>query len=315
MRRRLDALRLSTMLSMAVAITAMACDGNRTALFDPNPGAEDAGSISDASRDVSESPSSTTDGGGIVDAGEDAEPLDFDGGDGTIPDSGDAEGGDDPEPLDPDAGDDAGDGDASEPFPEAGVRCSSAENCDDGIACTVDVCEDGICRHSLTSGAGSSACPVGQYCDPTKGCVPGIVCATDAQCQEALGGDPCKADIYCHTVTATCQYSILDNDGDGDPPIACGGRDCNDVDPYVNGSQPEVCDGKDNDGAIDEDDVCNIGPDTCGIDSCPEPFYAGFLKCCTNDATCGFKNGPSGYCYDVVDEPDGGGGGAGGGMP
>lgn len=54
-------------------------------------------------------------------------------------------------------------------------------------------------------------------------------------------------------------------------------------------------------------------PDSCGgqpMTSCPEPQYADFQKCCTSGAKCGFKNGPSGFCYDAEEEdPTGGAGG------
>lgn len=53
-------------------------------------------------------------------------------------------------------------------------------------------------------------------------------------------------------------------------------------------------------------------PDTCGGVTCPEPSYPDFFKCCTSADKCGFKNGPSGFCYDA-EEPDNGGGTGGGG--
>lgn len=52
------------------------------------------------------------------------------------------------------------------------------------------------------------------------------------------------------------------------------------------------------------------GDDTCGLSACPEPTYPDFFKCCTTTNECGYKNGPSGFCY-AVEEP--GTGGAGGG--
>lgn len=52
-------------------------------------------------------------------------------------------------------------------------------------------------------------------------------------------------------------------------------------------------------------------PDTCGLSTCPEPDYPEFEKCCTNENTCGYRNGPSGYCYAAAsdDPPPGAGGG------
>lgn len=55
--------------------------------------------------------------------------------------------------------------------------------------------------------------------------------------------------------------------------------------------------------------------DTCGLAACPEPYegYEGFEKCCTSTNQCGFRNGPSGFCYeDEEPDPDPG---TGGGFP
>lgn len=189
--------------------------------------------------------------------------------------------------------------------------CLDSSDCEDGIACTIGQCIDGSCRHSL--GANSATCPMGQYCDLTSGCTPGIACAHDAQCQDKLGGDPCKTNIHCHQPTATCQFSWLDKDGDGHPPVACGGADCDDSHPAIHPGAPELCDGKDNDcdGAIDDGDVCG-GSAWCNPEPCPEPPLPGFLKCCTPERACGYQESPSSYCYPV-DEPGGGGGSGGSG--
>lgn len=53
----------------------------------------------------------------------------------------------------------------------------------------------------------------------------------------------------------------------------------------------------------------NDEPSSCGGVTCPEPSYPDFFKCCTTADKCGFKNGPSGYCYDAVDDDPGVGGG------
>lgn len=186
--------------------------------------------------------------------------------------------------------------------------CKSASDCDDGIACTHDVCESGSCRHFLS--ASPSACPLGQYCDVTRGCVPGIVCANDEQCREKLGDDPCKTNISCHLVTATCQFSFLDKDGDGHPPVSCGGGDCRDDDPSIHPGRLEVCDGKDNNcnDAVDEGNVCEAPP-WCDPSTCPEPPNSGWLKCCTSTNSCGYQETAAATCFPV----NGGAGGSGGG--
>lgn len=52
-------------------------------------------------------------------------------------------------------------------------------------------------------------------------------------------------------------------------------------------------------------------PDPCGLASCPDPTYPDFFKCCTSGNACGFKNGPSGFCYDAEDPNDNPGAGGG----
>lgn len=207
--------------------------------------------------------------------------------------------------ADPDAGrgKEGGGGQAGE--------CLTDNDCGDGNTCTRDLCDNGICRHDLIADPREAGCPAGQVCNQAKGCIPGPACATDAQCEAQLASDPCKVNIRCHQPTATCEYSILDRDRDGHPPLSCGGGDCNDADATIHPQHPEECDGKDNNcnGLIDEDSVCDL---RCGLSTCPEPPYQNFLKCCTSSDECGWKNGPSGFCYDVG---SGGGGGGGGGMP
>lgn len=50
--------------------------------------------------------------------------------------------------------------------------------------------------------------------------------------------------------------------------------------------------------------------DTCGLANCPEPEYDDFFKCCTSpENECGYKNGPSGFCYGIESPNPGGAGG------
>lgn len=216
--------------------------------------------------------------------------------------------------TDPDAGEggtDAGfvfeaglpcDGDcAGEAGPEGGgggkAECAVDGDCSDGNACTLDRCDKGQCRHDLLAHPSEAGCSAGQICDSAKGCIPGPVCATTEQCQALLGDDPCKANIACNASTATCEYSILDKDRDGYPPVSCGGGDCDDTNPDIYPGQDEVCDGQDNNcnGLIDEGGICETG---CDFASCKTPDYPGFSKCCTMSGTCGYKEA-AGYCQQV----------------
>lgn len=70
----------------------------------------------------------------------------------------------------------------------------------------------------------------------------------------------------CVEETHSCEHVARDADGDGDPVWNCGGADCDDDDPAINGSQPEIC-GNLRDDNCDEriDEMPCVAPshDTC----------------------------------------------------
>jgi hypothetical protein len=94
----------------------------------------------------------------------------------------------------------------------------------------------------------------GVICDAVPGNPEDEICGDgfDNDCDQlpdCADQDDCQFDPIC----------CLDNDGDGDLPIACGGSDCDDNDPNNSGLGNELCDGVDNncDGQVDED--FNVG--------------------------------------------------------
>jgi hypothetical protein len=119
--------------------------------------------------------------------------------------------------------------------------CPAAEqeNCDDGIGCTDDACDP---VNGCTHVANDSNCPINdQICDPEFG---GCRCPDEApdecqgQCMQI--GEPCPTGLpgICDTGTYQCVSDTIECVPDVQP-----------------GSQPEICDGQDNDcdGQIDED--------------------------------------------------------------
>ncbi len=78
-------------------------------------------------------------------------------------------------------------------------RCARQADCDDRVACTRDTClVDGTCAHT----AQNDMCPAMQTCDTTRGCVSGTTssgCRTDADCADAFACtlDTCGADGRC----------------------------------------------------------------------------------------------------------------------
>ncbi|MBI5535280.1 MAG: SUMF1/EgtB/PvdO family nonheme iron enzyme [Deltaproteobacteria bacterium] len=168
--------------------------------------------------------------------------------------------------------------------------------CDDLIGCTIDSCDNGKCAHYPAAPPNPSACAAGQMCDIVKGCVAAPTCQTTADCLSLWQSDPCKTNIDCKT--GTCAFLVLDTDGDGHPPIACGGDDCNDSNNAAHPGAQETCDGQDQDcdGIADDGATCPDAKEQCqqGMCACkPQNSCPGVSDCVdkSNDtAHCGDCN-------------------------
>jgi len=177
--------------------------------------------------------------------------------------------------------------------PDANGACGG---CDDHVACTLDACVGTTCTHTVAHGR----CSGGQYCDATLGCHAGNACAAAADCMRP---DTCVT-VRCNTTSATCEYAVLDHDLDGDPPIVCGGTDCNDASSAISGLTPEICDGVDQDcdTRIDE---ANATTSACGdLSVCT----GGTCRCGVEHDLCLVSEpaDPFGYrqeCVDVQSDP------------
>ncbi len=130
--------------------------------------------------------------------------------------------------------------------------CSNPDNtdaCDDGDACTVDDrCSGGACQPGDPRTCNDGEDCTDDDCDPDSGCI--FTPNDDNACDD---GDPCTVDDHC--AGGSCTASVLrDRDGDGFVDEACGGTDCDDLDPDINTAATEVCDGADNDcdGLLDQ---------------------------------------------------------------
>jgi hypothetical protein len=142
------------------------------------------------------------------------------------------------------AGDSPVDEDAS---PYLGGPCVDDAQCDDGIACTYDSCDQALGR--CLNIPDDSQCQDGIYCDGMEVCVPQHGCEAGpvVSCDN---GNACQI-ATCVEATKSCQYTERDVDQDGDPDAHCvPGHDCDDLNPDVSSLHAEVC-------ANGVDDNCN----------------------------------------------------------
>ncbi len=127
------------------------------------------------------------------------------------------------------------------------------------VMCVVDLdCNDGrFCN-------GTERCAPDDPAGDARGCVPGgAPCPTGLSCDDE--GDRCIADCG----------SDPDADGDGVVAVACGGGDCDDMDPDRYPGNPEICD------AEGHDEDCD--PTTLGVDDDEDGFVSN--ACCGPSAT------------------------------
>ncbi len=176
----------------------------------------------------------------------------------------------------------------------ADCQAGAAVDCDDGIACTNDSCNEGTdscdnvdnCPPGESCNLGTGLCVAGPFCgdgnvDPGEDCDGGLCC--EADCSFSVAGTNCDDGLFC-TNPDTC-------DGAG----TCGGpaRNCSD-------------------GVACTDDNCNEAGDTCvntpNNANCPDDglFCNGNEVCdAVNDCvSTGDPCGPGTTCNEATDNCD-----------
>ena len=129
----------------------------------------------------------------------------------------------------------------------------TAPNCDDGVGCTVDSCNEA--SDSCDNGANDSLCDNGLFCDGSEICSPVLDCQAGipVNCDDGVG---CTVDS-CNEGTDSCDN--VTNDGLCDNGLFCDGPEtCDALADCQPGAAPN-CD----DGVGCTDDSCNEGTDSC----------------------------------------------------
>jgi len=141
-------------------------------------------------------------------------------------------------------------------------ECETASDCDDGVACTREICDDrGICQFIVDRASCDDGifCNGLEICDPIEGCRPGPI-------ETCSDGDVCTIDA-CDEEAKLCRRSPRDFDEDGEADWFCeGGTDCDDRDPGRGSTIAEVCDDEidnDCDEQVDEADCGRPRHDVC----------------------------------------------------
>ena len=168
---------------------------------------------------------------------------------------------------------------------DAGPRCERGSDCDDGVACTTDVCDGGTCEHRPDDAA--CTLDASGVCDPTDGCQ--YATCTPANCvagpcqTAACEGTRCMRTNLCPGQACCAGECAAPGCSDGNPCTddACGASGCE------NTPNTASCD----DGAF-----CN-GADSCSGGTCST--HTG--DPCTGAAVC---DESAGACVGCVASED-----------
>lgn len=150
--------------------------------------------------------------------------------------------------------------DGAERCVAAHCEAATVAACPASVPCATATCDDVRgCGWSLDP----SVCDDHEFCNGVEICVPEYGCrrGVTPTCDDA---NDCTYDSC--TPGIGCVHGARDDDGDGFVLGACGGTDCNDMNPAVHPGAAEICDSLDDDCSGDWDydlPMCTTPYDTC----------------------------------------------------
>ena len=168
---------------------------------------------------------------------------------------------------------------------DGSCEAGTAPDCDDGIDCTIDACDEeaDACEHTPDDGL----CAEGEICDPDQGCRTEAECGSDADCDD---GQWCNGAETC--VAGACQAGTEPDCDDGvDCTVdACDEESdsCSHQPDHTACAEGELCDPEAGCQAVD-----------CGQDAdCDDGFWCNGAETCVEGACQG---GERVDCDDGID--------------
>ncbi|MCH8251977.1 MAG: S8 family serine peptidase [Planctomycetes bacterium] len=156
--------------------------------------------------------------------------------------------------------------------------CTVNADCDDGDACTTDICTSGTCSHDPV------VCDDGVFCNGAETCDSGLGCqnGTPPSCDDGVG----CTDDSCNAGTDSCDNIANDANCPDDGLFCNGTESCDAVSDCVSSGDPcpggtvcneatDTCDVS----ACDDDGTCESGED---CNNCPGDCFAGSGASCNN---------------------------------
>lgn len=151
----------------------------------------------------------------------------------------------------------------------AGCQNGTPPNCNDGVSCTADSCDEvaDVCKYVPNNGA----CSDGAFCDGVE------ICDPVSDCQP--GSDPCPGQSLCNENTDQC-VNCLDNSHCDNGVYCDGAETCNVATGVCQPGTPPSC----NDGVSCTQDSCNESTDSCA--HTPSDAACSDSRFCTGVETC-----------------------------